>query len=61
MVQKITQEPFTTEELKSKYHNLFDMANYAIEIARMAIRQNNPLSLQELLEKLDQKTEQENP
>ena len=47
-------QDFTNEKLRRKFLNNFDLANYAIEIAKKHIREGDPKTLSELLEELSQ-------
>lgn len=43
---------YTSEHLKNKFENRFDLVNYAINVAEKAIFEDQPLTLQEVLEKV---------
>ena len=43
----------TNSRLKNKFYNNFDLANYAIEMARSHMNEREPLTLQQIIEDLE--------
>ena len=47
------KETMTTEQLRKKFKNNFDLCNFSIHIARNMIRGGNPATLDQILEEID--------
>jgi hypothetical protein len=54
-----TSHPITNEELKKKFPSNFDLANFAIQLAKSYIKEGNGKTLGEILEEL-RKLKEEN-
>lgn len=48
----------TTEYIRKKFKNSFDLCNFSINIARNEIQAGNPSSLRDVLEVIDHRTEE---
>jgi hypothetical protein len=44
---------YTSEHLKNKFENRFDLVNYAIKVADKSISESQPITLQEVLDKVE--------
>jgi len=47
-------EYYTNQRLRNKFQNNFDLANYAIEVARSYMREGQPRSLKQLINEMAQ-------
>lgn len=52
---------FTTEEIRKKFKNNFDLCNYAINIARNILMSGQSLTLDEILEVINEKASEGRP
>jgi hypothetical protein len=52
-VKKYMLDHFTHERLNHKFHNNFDLTNYAINIAKRSIIEGVPITLGEVLKDLE--------
>lgn len=50
-------DPLTTEKIRKKFKNNFDLCNFAINIARTIIMGGTPSTLGQLLEIIDERAE----
>jgi hypothetical protein len=51
-------DPLTTEQIRKKFRNNFDLCNFAINIARNLILSGTPASLAEILETVEERADE---
>ena len=49
----------TTEKIRKKFKNNFDLCNLSIDIARMLIKGGNPVTLSQILEAAESRAPEE--
>ena len=52
-------DALTTEQLRKKFKNNFDLCNFSINVARNMIKSGTPAPLAEVLEIIDNRTGEE--
>lgn len=52
------QEPLTTEFIRKKFKNNFDLCNLAIQIGRNMVLGGHPATLEEILEAVEERIEE---
>lgn len=52
-------ESLTTERIRKKFKNNFDLCNFAINIARNLLLSGNPATLDQILEQIEERASEE--
>jgi hypothetical protein len=53
----MTHDPLTTERIRKKFKNNFDLCNFAINIGRSMILSGTPATLEEILENVEERAD----
>jgi hypothetical protein len=53
-------DPLTTEQIRKKFKNNFDLCNFAINIARNVILAGSPANLDEILKTVEKRADESN-
>jgi hypothetical protein len=52
------QHPLTTEQIRKKFKNNFDLCNFSINIARNMILSGTPATLDQILENIERRADE---